>query len=408
MEDKSVQGLNLTYIIGTYPGLTTTFIDREIKVLRKLGVRLQVLSIRRPWTSLSAEQKTLQQGVMYLMPVAWLSFLAGHLYFAAQKPLKYFGVLFYLLSRSHPTLQARMKTFLHFAEGVYAAYRLRSQSCDHLHAHFVDRAATVALVAGRLLGIPYSLTAHASDIYVDPVLLPEKLAGAKFVATCTGYNKDHLSGLGEGLFNHKLSCIYHGLDASQYRRTSYPAEKRPLVIAVGQLKERKGFRYLVEACRILLDRGYDMECRIIGEGPLRVDLEAQIHSLGLDNRVFLDGALPHEEVIEKYAAASLFVLPAILGADGDRDGIPNVILEAMAMELPVVSTHHSGIPEVVEDGVNGLLVSPADAPALASALAGLLDDPECRREMGKRGRKTVVEKFDPEKNIQQLLDEFIA
>jgi len=403
---KRTGELRVAYIIGTHPSLTTTFIAREVVLLQEWGVHLQVLSIRRPSGQLSPELKALERGVVYLLPVRILSFLAGHLRFAVQRPGSYFGTLFYLLTRPHPNLKARFKTFLHFGEAVCAAYLLGHFRCDRIHAHFVDRAATVALVASRLLQVPYSVTAHAGDIYVAPVLLREKLSGATFVATCSAYNKTHLSRLAKGEFNGKVKCIYHGLNVSHYQPESCAPQGKPVVMAVGQLKERKGFAYLLQACRLLKDRGYDFECQIVGEGPLRETLEAQIRQLSLEDTVVLCGALPHQEVLERYKRASIFALPCILGADGDRDGIPNVILEAMAMELPVVSTRHSGIPEVTEDGVNGLLVPPADAAALAKALGKLLDDPDSRRQLGRRGRQTVIQNFDLEQNVKRLLAEF--
>lgn len=398
----------LTYIIGTYPGLTTTFIDREITTLRQLGVRLRILSIRKPWTQLSAQQEALREGVTYLLPVKWSALVGSHLYFALLRSGRYFGMLFKLLTRPHPSLKTRAKTLLHFGEGAYAAYLLRREPGEHLHAHFIDRAATVAMVASCLLDIPYSVTAHATDIYVNPVLLKEKLASAKFVSTCTVYNRSYLSQFGKDLFNHKLLCIYHGLDLKQYVNEKRAMLDRPVILSVGQLKERKGLSYLVEACRFLRDRGIQFECRIVGEGPMRPGLQDQIQRLGLENFVRLVGALPHEAVMEHYEQATIFVLPAILGADGDRDGIPNVILEALAMELPVVSTQHSGVPEVVEDGVNGLLVPPEDSQALAGALERLIYSPETRQRFGRVGRQIVAERFDPEKNTRRLLEAFAA
>jgi glycosyltransferase involved in cell wall biosynthesis len=155
-----------------------------------------------------------------------------------------------------------------------------------------------------------------------------------------------------------------------------------------------------------VDQGFDFECHIVGEGPLRESLESQITQLSLEDIVKLCGALPHQEVIEKYQQASIFVLPAILGANGDRDGVPNVILEAMAMELPVVSTQHSGIPEAVQDCISGLLVPPADEIALAQALERLLNDSDLRNNFGRSGRKTVMAQFNVEQNVEQLLEEF--
>ncbi|HEX6033255.1 MAG TPA: glycosyltransferase [Anaerolineales bacterium] len=398
----------ITYIIGTYPGLTTTFIDREVMALRGMGVHVQILSIRQPWTKLSAEQEALRKDVTYLLPVKWLPLIISHLSYALTKPRRFFSSLAYLLTRPHPSLRARLMTLIHFIEGVYAAYMLRRAPGQHLHAHFIDRAATVALVASRLLGIPYSVTAHASDIYVSPVLLKEKLASAKFVSTCTAYNRNYLSQFGKDLFNHKLLCIYHGLELERYVYEPRTNSARPVILSVGQLQERKGLSYLVEACGLLRDRGIQFECRIVGEGPLRASLQDQIQRLGLENFVRLLGALPHEKVIAQYQEATVFTLPAILGKDGDRDGIPNVILEALSMGLPVVSTSHSGIPEVIEEGVNGLLVPPEDTEMLASALEQLICNAEMRNAFGNAGRQIVADRFNPEKNVRRLLEAFVA
>ncbi|HEY0605027.1 MAG TPA: glycosyltransferase [Herpetosiphonaceae bacterium] len=403
IESVAAPPFRLTYIIGTYPSLTTTFIDREILAARRSGVDVRILSIRRSSGRLSAEQERLREDVVYLLPVAWLSFIAGHLRFALLHAWTYWSTLLYLLTRPHPSLRARLMTLLHFAEGGYAAHLLRRSPGDQLHAHFVDRAATVALVASRLLGVPYSVTAHANDIYVNPVLLPEKLGAASSVITCTGYNQAHLAKLGAGHFDSKVSCIYHGLDLSHYQPGNGAQSGTPLLLSVGQLKEKKGLTYLIDACQLLHQRGYVFECQIVGEGPLRAQLEAQIRESGLADVVRLCGALPHVEVIDKFAQASMFVLPCVLGANGDRDGIPNALLEAMAMQLPVVSTAISGIPEVVVDGTNGLLVPPADAEALATALARLLDDAEFRHELGLQGRRTVTEQFDVEWNVRRML-----
>ncbi len=405
---SSTRNFKLTYLIGTYPLLTTTFIDREIRLLRQRGVPVQVVSIRRPKRPLSPEQETLAKDVLYLLPVSPVKLVAAFLWAGVLRSFTTWRILFYLLTRPHPDFKARLKTILHVGTGVYAAFLLRRQPGHHLHAHFVDRAATAAIVMSRLLNRPYSVTAHANDIYVDPVLLPEKMAEAKFVATCTRYNETHLASLNGNGVGKKLHCIYHGLDIDQYQ----PPEQRrafkpPLLLAVGQLKEKKGFAHLLRACRLLKDQGYDFQCRIVGEGPDRQALTRQIQQLGLGETVELCGALPHQDVINKYKEADIFVLPCVTGQDGDRDGIPNVILEAMAMELPVVSTRHSGIPEVVADGVNGLLVPPADDTALAQALAKLLEDGNGRRQLGQRGRQTVIESFSVEKNVERLLTQFM-
>lgn len=394
--------LRLIYIIGTYPLLTTTFIDREIQFLRRWGVDLQIVAMRRPDadTPLSADQRALQQGVIYLLPLDWLGLLLSHLYFIVAGPRRYLQTLGYLLSRQHPTLRARFKTLLHFGEGVYAAFLLRGQGFQELHAHFVDRAATVALVAGRLLRRPYSLSIHAAaDIFVNPVLLHEKLAEARHAVTCTAHNKAHIEQIVGAELAGKISKVYHGLNLEKYQPGHVPTDARPLLISVGQLVPRKGFAQLIHACRALRDRGYAFSCQIVGRGPQHEALQALITRLQLEDVVILRGALCHEEVIDLYRRATMFVLPCIKTPEGDVDGIPNVIAEAMAMQLPVVSTDVSAIPELLIDQVNGLLVPAGDPVALADCLSRLLDEPALGQALGCRGRQSILDLFDVEHNV---------
>jgi colanic acid/amylovoran biosynthesis glycosyltransferase len=396
----------IAYVIGTYPRLTTTFIDREIEELRAHGLRIDVCSLRRPHDALSPEQVRLASAVRYVLPITVRALLTGHLWVLRTRPRTVLSTLLELLRQPHPNLRTRLKTVLHLSEGVQVAHLLRGRGYGHIHAHFVDRAAIVSLVASRLLGVGFSATAHANDIYVDPVLLPAKLANAHFVATCTGFNLAHLSEQTRQGQAPRLVRIYHGLDLQCYEPAPVDGRAAPVILAVGQLKEKKGLRFLIEACALLQELGRDFRCEIVGEGPLRPALEARIRERSLEGVVTLLGALDHEAVIERYRTASVFALPCVTGPDGDRDGIPNVILEAMAMQLPVVSTRHSGVPEAVDDGWNGLLVDSGDAEALAGALDILLGDADARALMGSRGRQLVAERFDVASNAKELIRHF--
>jgi glycosyltransferase involved in cell wall biosynthesis len=405
------KSLQLVYVIGTYPLLTMTYVDREIRALRQWGVELQILAVHRQDASipLSADQRgALQDGVIYLLPVNWLRLVISQLYFAILHPQRYFKTLIYLLSRPHPRgtaryLTPRFMTLLHFIEGAYAAYLLRGRQFEELHAHTADRAATIALVVGRLLDKPYSLSIHAGhDIFVNPILLAEKIVEARHVATCTAYNKTYLESLIGQDLSHKISHIHHGLDLLKYQPQPSASNGRPKILSVGRLSEKKGLVHLIRACRILKDREYDFTCHIVGDGPQRAELKGLIEQLSLEDTVHLRGALPHEEVIENYRQATLFVLPCIKSQDGDMDGIPNVLPEAMAMQVPVVSTDISGIPELVDDQVNGLLAPPGDDDALAAAMARLLDDPALCERLGQSGRQSVVDMFDANHNVRQF------
>jgi glycosyltransferase involved in cell wall biosynthesis len=319
------------------------------------------------------------------------------------RPARFFSTLAYLLTRPHPSQRSRLMTLLHFGEGVYTAYLLRGQQFQELHAHFLDRAATVALVAGRLLDKPYSLSIHAAaDIFVSPVLLREKIGAARHAVTCTMYNRSHLEAcVGQDL-SAKISHVYHGLHLDSYCPAPAPPAGRALIVSVGQLVPRKGFAQLIRACACLKARGYDFECLIVGRGPQRDELEAMIECEQLVGSVTLCGGMPHEEVIALYQRATLFALPCVRTSDGNMDGIPNVIAEAMAMQLPVVSTDVSAIPELLQDRVNGLLVPAGDHEALAAALADLLDDPALREELGRNGRQAILATFDLEWNVRRF------
>jgi glycosyltransferase involved in cell wall biosynthesis len=401
--------VKIAYIVGTFPGLTTTFIEREFVAVAERGCGLVVISVR------PTERRVAGQGVEdlamcthYLLPVRWGRLFKAHLRFGLSQFGTYTRTLLYLLTRPHPSLKARVKTFLHFVEGVYAAEVLRGEGANLLHAHFVDRAATIALVAARLLRLPYSLTAHARDIYVNPVLLREKMGEARFVVTCTAYNKAHLEQIIGPSAAGKIHLVYHGIDVSRFPVNGRAPNVAPCVLAVGRLQEKKGFAHLVKACHLLRQRGYRFTCEIVGDGPERASLQDLIDRLDLGVVVTLGGRLPFADVMARYRRADVFALPSVLAGDGDRDGIPNVLLEAMASELPVISTNVSGIPELVQDGVSGCLVPPGDATALANALARLLDNAYLRATLGRAGRVTVAQNFDIHRNVDRLLALFVA
>jgi glycosyltransferase involved in cell wall biosynthesis len=400
---KTIGQKKIAYILGSFPCLTTTFIDREILEANRQGVHLVLVSIRPPGSfEMREDVRRLADKTKYILPVPWFRFLRAILYFGLTRLWTFLLTFIYLLTRHHDTVISRIKTIFHFAEGVWAAALLRPERIDHIHAHFAGRAAVVAMVASKLLKVPYSLTAHANDIYVSPVMLPEKIAKAKFVTTCTRYNKTHL----ERETGRQIELVYHGLDLSVMDGVMQPSicNGTSLILSVGRLSEKKGFPYLIKACHLLQVQGYDFRCEIVGDGPNRSELETLITELQLEDRVILCGALPNSQVMAKYTQATLFVLPCIVAGNGDRDGIPNVLLEAMASQVPVLSTRVSGIPEVIVDAANGLLVGPGDEQALAEAMARLLNDGELRAYLAENGRRRVKERFDIRLNIHQLVE----
>ncbi|HET6380042.1 MAG TPA: glycosyltransferase [candidate division Zixibacteria bacterium] len=400
--------LRLTYLHGRYPVLTETFIDREIQGLLDRGVDLEIVSIRPPDDRLSPAQQALRERVTYLLPASVGKVLAANAWALFRHPRTYVSTLVWLLTRDHGG-EPRYRTALHFEAGVYAAWVLRNRAGVHIHAHFVDRAATVALVAARFLGTTYSVTAHAREIYVKPVLLAERIGQAAFAVTCTEYNRAHLEReLGTDVTS-RLIRLYHGIPMETYaNRDGRQLVEPPLILSVAQLWERKGLRYLIEACALLRDRGTAFCCEIVGDGPQRGELQARIDHHRLGAQVTITGPMPHPEVLERYRRAAVFVLPCVVTDEGDRDGIPNVILEALASSLPVVTTMVSGIPEVVRDGETGRAVPERDPEALADAIAAILAEPAAALAMAERGRRLVESEFDVDRNVDRLVERFVA
>lgn len=416
------------YVLKSYPRMSETFIANEIYLLERLGLRLRLFSI----LDLSDPQRhavvdATRAPVDYLPQVtplneapflAWLrrnapKFFISHRRLVQARPINYAQTLLAALRLAFKHRRASWRrpetSFVkEFLQAGHIAQRvLEAGSIRHLHAHFCHSATTVAMFASRLCGLPFSFTAHAKDIYVNALnpgdLLQTKLRLAKFAVTCVKANRERLASL--GMKETPIYSIYHGLDTRQFvpRADSTEEPATPMLLSVGRLVEKKGFPVLIEACRILKDRGYRFQCQIIGgPGPCARQVASLIHELALEDTVALRPATTQEELREVYRQATLFVLPCQIADNNDRDGIPNVLVEAMASGLPVISTNISGIPELIEHGVNGLLTPQKDAHALAGAIAQLLDAPALRRELGDAAREKVRRSFDAESNIQAL------
>ena len=386
------------FLVRTWPKLSETFILEEVLGLERLGRRLQLFALAAPAEGLAhAAVGKVRSPVHFVTEVAAPG---AHWEVFRSAPGRYLRTALLALRRPEP------RRWRDFNAAARLAALLQRHRIGHLHAHFISEPAAVAELAARLAGIGHSISAHAKDIYLsDPEVLRRKLETARFTVTCTEYNRRHLAGVAPEA---RVQRMYHGIDAAAFHpRLRVPAPGEPLVLAVGRLREKKGFATLIEACRQMRAAGQGFRCEIVGYGEDRPRLEAQIASAGLDDLVVLTGRLRREEVIERYARAAVLVVPSQLGADGDRDGIPNVLAEAMAMELPVVSTPISGIPELVDHGRNGLIVPPGDAGAVAEAVMRLLRDAELRERLGRAGRRAVLEAFDNDRNLR-LLDGLLA
>jgi colanic acid/amylovoran biosynthesis glycosyltransferase len=273
----------------------------------------------------------------------------------------------------------------------------------HLHAHFASSPTAVARLAARFAGIPYSFTAHAKDIFHETVRmsdLREKVRDADGAITVSDYNLEFLRRVcGEPAG--KVRRVYNGLHLDRFGFES-PRNREPRVVAVGRLIEKKGFADLIEACRILQESGILLTCSIIGTGELESDLRGRISRCGLEGRVELLGPRPQAEIVDRVRAAAVFAAPCVVGEDGNRDGLPTTLVEAMAIGTPCVSTDVTGIPEVVRDGLTGLQVAQRDPAALASAIRRLLESADLRIELAANARALVESEFDVHANAARV------
>ncbi len=291
-----------------------------------------------------------------------------------------------------------------FLQAVHLIYLLSLQErrtgkkIDHLHAHFAHDPALVAYLVHEMTGIPFSFTAHARDLYQVPEkALTDRIRESSAVVTCCGANIEYLNQIAPS-HQPKFSLIYHGVNLKDFQplldadQVSDP--KIPLILSVGRLVEKKGFQDLLRALLIVKQSGVSFQCAIYGDGPLCQELEQWIQEHGMTDEVSLKGDRTQQELISVYQDATLFALTPIQTEDGDRDGIPNVLVEAMAVGLPVITTAVSGIPELVEHNQNGLLYQSHDVEGISSGIIDLLQDVQKRRRLGSAASKKVREQFD--------------
>jgi len=426
----------LAYLFPAFPVFHQTFVLWEVLGLRRNGVNPKIYSLRRPSAQQQPEGREVARDVIYLPPAwsaqvwraNWRRLRRGARDYArlyvdvfdawqtgAVAPARDDGWETRRVAwsnrlrgwfNSHPGVYL-LKSWWLIPSAVHLAAALETEGVTHLHVHWASYPATVAYVVQRLTGIPFSVSAHAYDIYMVPRMLPAKIRAARFFVTCAKTNAAFLERLAGPDVHDKIIVSYHGVDVSRFvPATAETRQPGPLVIvSCGQLERYKGMHLLIDACAALRQRGVDLVCRIIGEGAQRAQLQQQIDRLGLSQHVQLTGARPHAEVAATYQHADVFVLASELaGRSGRRDVIANVIVEAMAAGLPVVASHIPGVEELVEDGVSGYLFRPNDLNGLIAAMAKLADNSAERRRCGSAGRRRVLRDFDNSKNVRDLAD----
>lgn len=399
----------VAYVMSRFPKLSETFILTEILALERRGVCVELYPLLHERArSTHPEAERLAAGAHYL-PFLSPAVFASQAYWLRRRPRAYLGALRDVAKGTFGSLNFFVGGLAIFPKVAHAARLMESSgTVVHVHCHFSNHPAVAGLVLGRLTGLPYSFTAHGSDLHVERRMLREKVAGAAFVATVSEYNRRLIVSECRGRFADKVYVIRAGIDTTLFAPSgSRQPRSGPLrIVCVGTLHEVKGQAHLVEACRLLVADGTDVTCRLVGDGADRRLLARRIEEAGLAGRVVLAGAATRPEVAAELARADVLVAPSVPTRGGRREGIPVALMEAMSCGLPVVASDLSGIPELVQDGVTGLLTEPGDAARIAAALRRLLEDPALRRRLGSAGRERILAAFDVERSAAQLAGHF--
>jgi len=391
--------VKIAFLVSQYPTINHTFILREIRRLRSQGFDIPVVSIRppdRPLERMQPEEREEASRTASILGASWGKILAAHLATLFRRPAGYLrGVAAALrMGRFHPA--ETLRHLLYLGEAVVAGHWMMAKGVTHFHTHF---SSTVGLLAVRVFPLTMSMTIHGSGEFNDPIgfALAAKVAASRFVCAISSFGRSQLMKSCDPADWSKIEVSLLGVDAAAFRPRPFCESPDVFeILWVGSLTPARGQRLLVNAAGELLRQGRRLRLHLVGDGEDRAALEAHAAALGLHDAVVFHGWLNQDQVRSLYERADLFALASF------AEGIPVVLMEAMAMEIPCVATYIAGIPELIRDGESGLLVHASDAAALAAAIARLMDQPELRRQLGKAGREKVLADFDLARNMAKL------
>ncbi len=397
--------MKIAYILAQFPSISETFIQREITALKNEGFAVTIFALRRPDGEITHPGSAELVGSTEYRPALFsAAMFMSNIYWWWAAPVECLAMLGRVMAGNWRRPIVMLKTLLNFPAALYFARIAKKHDARHVHAHFAFIPADIAMIVAEMLEVNYSISAHAWDIYTqNAAALSGKIKNSAFVATCTEHGRSRLVDMLPHIPEGRIVTVRHGLDMSKFRPDD---PEHCTILAVGRLVEKKGFRYLVEACQILKQERRRFKCLIAGDGPMKELLNDMIAGYDLDDFVSLEGAMSEEQLAELYERATVLVVPSIVTANGDMDGLPNVILEALAMKVPVVASAISAIPELIINGETGFLAPQGSQKAMAKRIAMLLDDPDLRRRIGENGRTKVESDYDISMNVKELIKLF--
>jgi colanic acid/amylovoran biosynthesis glycosyltransferase len=398
----------LGYLVSRYPAVSHTFILREIAELRRLGFCIDVASINgldRPEQLLTEEERREAAGTFYVKGAGAAGALKANASALLRDPAGYLKGMWFALRLGGFNVRAAGLCFFYFVEAGMVGEWMRTRGLRHLHVHFATPAATVGMIAAKVFGFTLSISVHGPDEFYDVpgYLLAKKIEASQFLCVIGTFARSQLMRISDPATWSKIQVAPLGVDPELFAPRPFLVSPDVFeVLCVGRLVPAKGQHILIAAVDRLRAQGKHVCLRLVGDGPDRPSLELAVKQRGLENQVVFEGAVNQDRIRDLYAKADVFCLASF------AEGIPVVLMEAMAMEIPCVSTYITGIPELIRDSIDGLLVAPSDEQSLADAIRRLMEDPNLRRKLGQAGRVRVMEKYNLRKNVGKLADIFDA
>lgn len=404
--------MNIAYLAPEIPALSATFVYNEMLALEKLAYNIQPISVHRPQHEASDPHlAAIKDKTIHLYSTNVFLVLLSHFVIFFSHPVRYMQALVLLVKDSVELgmlTRSALGLIYRFFYAGYLAHRLKQHEVQHVHVHFAHVPTDIAMYATHMIGITFSVTAHANDIFERGWLLVQKVERSSFFATISEFNKRYLIEQ-KKVDASKLRVIRCGVDTLQFKTKPVSEITSPVVVGVlGRLVEKKGIDTLIRSMALLVESGVTIQLNIAGSGPLEQTLIDRVQQLGLQQSVHFLGALPHTAVPEFLASLDLFVLPCKQDANGDMDGIPVVLMEAMMLGVPVISTSLSGIPELVIDDVTGLLAQPDNSDELAQKITMLLNDQTLLNRLRSNAIEKVENEFSQHVNARRLDQLFSA
>ena len=400
------------YITST--GVGNAWVGNELMSLAEQDIPFRLHSLHQPTATFFKSERVAEiaQQTNYIYPLGAGRVIISVLLAPFLFPRHFFPALWNSLFGRKESFTVRLKSLLHFLVACSWARDLRDQQVSHIHSQWINSCGTVGMYAAWLLGKSFSFTGHAADLFRERCALKDKISRAQFIVCISSFHRDFY--IAEGADPDKLIINYCGIDTSQFSPVSATdpdmenSQGRPLrLLSAARLVEKKGFRYLISACKSLAEKGVDFECVIAGDGPLLNQLEEQILQHNLADRVSLTGLpLLQEDIPDFMRGGDIYCLPCVWASDGDVDGLPQMLMEAMACGVPVISTRLVGITDLIDDGETGLLAEPNDTDDLAEKIEQLISDKSLRANFAGSGREKVERQFDLSNCLEPLLNKF--